>query len=150
VSGEVPRAGRGALGPALLLVSVAGLLVAGYLAVERWIGEPPVCGPGGGCETVAASEYATLFGILPVAYLGFAFSVLLVGLALVWWLRAERWALVTAYGLLLLAVLFEAYLVYLELFVIKAICIWCAVYGVTIVLSLIAAGLALRRSSAAT
>ena len=30
--------------------------------------------------------------------------------------------------------LFEAYLVYLELFVIHAVCSWCAAYGITVVL----------------
>jgi uncharacterized membrane protein len=64
------------------------------------------------------------------------------------WLRSERRALLAAYLLLLLATLFVAYLTFLELFVIKAICVWCVAYAITVVLSLVTAGLALRRSGA--
>lgn len=140
---------RGPLGLPLLLVALAAAGVSGYLSVARLAGEPTVCGPSKGCETVAQSEYSMLFGALPVAYLGFAFSLVLVVLALVWWRRADRRALLGAYGLLLLGVLFVAYLTYLELFVIKAICVWCAAFAVTVVVDLGIAGLAMRRSSRA-
>ena len=70
--------------------------------------------------------------------------LVLVGL---WWLRRERRALLVAYGLLLLATLGVAYLTFLELFVIEAICLWCVGYAVTVVVSLVIAGLALRASS---
>jgi uncharacterized membrane protein len=89
-----------------------------------------------------------LFGILPVAYLGFAFSMVLVGLAAAWWLRADRRALLGAYGMLLLGTVFAAYLTYLELFVIEAICPWCVAFAITVVADLVIAGLAMRRSSA--
>ena len=52
--------------------------------------------------------------------------------------------------LLLLATLFVAYLTYLELSVIQAICPWCVAYAVTIVVALVTAGLALRRGSPRT
>jgi uncharacterized membrane protein len=130
----------------LLLVAVAGALVSGYLGLTRALGEAAVCGPSHGCETVAASEYSEILGI-PVAYLGFAFSLLLIACAAIWWRRADRRALLAAYGMLLLATLFTAYLTYLELFVIEAICPWCVTYGVTVVASLVIAGLALARSS---
>jgi len=110
----------------------------------RLTGEVAVCGPSGGCETVAASEYSVVFGI-PVAAYGVAFSLLVVGCAVAWWRRADRRPLLVAYALLLLGVLEVAYLTYLELFVIKAVCLWCASYAVVTVASFVAAGLALRR-----
>lgn len=146
-AGRVEPARRGALGLPLLLVALAGAGVSGYLSVARLVGEPAVCGPSRGCETVAQSEYSLLFGALPVAYLGFAFSLVLVGLALAWWRGADRRALLGAYGLLLLGTLFVAYLTYLELAVIKAICPWCVAFAVTVILGLVIAGLAMRRSS---
>ena len=111
----------------------------------RLLGEAAVCGPSGGCETVAASEYSVVLGI-PVAVWGVAFSVVVVGCAVAWWRRAERRALLVAYGLLLLGTLAVAYLTYLELFVIHAICAWCVSYAVATVVSLVVAGLAVIRS----
>jgi uncharacterized membrane protein len=105
-----------------------------------------VCGPSHGCDIVAASEYAEILGI-PVAVYGLACSLVLVGLAFTWWLRSERRALLAAYLLLLAATGFAAYLTFLELFVIRAICAWCVSYAVAIVSALVVAGLALRRSS---
>ncbi len=83
---------------------------------------------------------------VPVAVWGIAFGSVLVGCALAWWRRADRRALLVAYGLLLLGTLAVAYLTYLELFVIHATCAWCLAHAVTVVLSLGVAGLALRRS----
>ena len=113
-------------------LAVVGLLIAGYLSWTRLSGGLPVCGPLHGCETVALSPYSEILGI-PVAFLGVGFSLVLVGLSLVWWWTQDRRALIGLYGLGLLGVLFVAYLTYLELFVIGAVCVWCATYAVTIV-----------------
>jgi uncharacterized membrane protein len=93
---------------------------------------------------VASSEYSTVLGI-PVAAFGLGLSLVLVACAFAWWRRADRRPLLLGYGLLLLATVVAAYLTYLELFVIHAICVWCATYAITIVLSLALSGLALRR-----
>ncbi len=110
----------------------------------RIVGEPPVCGPSGGCETVAASRYSVVLGI-PVAAYGVAFSLVLVGCAVAWWRRADRRPLLAAYAMLLLGVLVVAYLSYLELFVIHALCLWCTSFAAVTVGSFVVAGLALRR-----
>ena len=67
-----PAGGR--FGAAMTFLAVAGLAIAAYLLASRFLGEPPACGPVKGCETVAASEYATMFGV-PVALFGVGFSV---------------------------------------------------------------------------
>jgi len=109
-----PRAVLGGL-------AVAGLLVSAYLTWAHLAGAEPVCGLGsGGCQAVQASRYATILSV-PVAALGLAGYT---GLLLAAILRDE----VGAYlGLLvaLVGALFSAYLTYLELFVIGAICQWC-------------------------
>lgn len=126
-------------------MTLASALVSGNLGLARAMGEAAVCGPTNGCETVASSEYSAVLGI-PVAFLGFGLSLVLLVLAGLWWLRRERRALLAAYGLLLLATLGVAYLTYLELFVIEAICPWCVAYAVTVVVSLVTAGLAMVRT----
>lgn len=127
-------------------MTLASALVSGYLSLARALGEAAVCGPSRGCETVASSEYSEVLGV-PVAFLGLGLSLVLLVLAGLWWLRRERRALLVAYGLLLLATLGVAYLTYLELFVIEAICPWCVAYAATIVLALAVAGLALWRTA---
>ncbi len=112
----------------------------------RAAGETAVCGPSHGCETVASSEYSEILGI-PVALLGLVFSLVLVALAATWWRHADRRALLAAYGILLLGTLFVAYLTYLELFVIEAICVWCVSFAVTVVVAMVIAGIAMNRSS---
>jgi uncharacterized membrane protein len=120
-----------------------GLAVAGYLAAVKMAGQLPVCGPLQGCETVALSEYSEIGGI-PVALLGAGFSAVLLALQLIWWRVGDRRALIAAYGLGLFGMLFVAYLTYLELFVIGAICIWCVAYAIAIVAGWLVVALALR------
>ena len=127
-----------------LLASLGGV-VATYLLAARLLGEAPACGPVHGCETVAASEYATVLG-LPVALFGVGFSVVLTAACFVWWRRADRRALYVAYALGLAGVVAVTYLTYLELFVIEAICIWCVTFATTVIAGWIVALLAARRA----
>lgn len=143
MTSPAPGAARGRLGLPMLLLALVGAAIAGYLSVVRFSGGAAVCDPSHGCDVVAASPYALLFGI-PVAYLGLGFSLLLVVLTATWWLRADPRALQGAWVLLLLGTLFVAYLTYLELFVIEAVCIWCASFAATIIAGLVVTGLAVR------
>jgi len=129
---------HGRFGVAMSSLALVGLAIAAYLLTARVIGEPPVCGPVKGCETVAASEFATLFGV-PVALFGVGYSVVLAAACAGWWRRADRRALYLAYGLGLAGIIAVAYLTYLEIFVIEAICVWCVTYAVTIVAGWLAA-----------
>jgi len=137
----------GRYGLAMSILSIGGLAIAGYLLGVRLLGEAPACGIVQGCETVAASEYATMFG-LPVALYGVGFSVVLAAACLAWWRRSDRRALYVAYGLGLAGILVVLYLTYLELFVIHAVCIWCVTYGITIVTGWLVAAVAALRSPA--
>ncbi len=130
-------------GLAIAAIAGVGLLVALYLTATKLSGGLPVCGPVHGCEDVAKSEYSSVFGV-PVAVLGALFSALLALLGLAWALRADRRALLAAYGLGLVGILFVAYLTYLELFVIHAVCVWCVTYGVTVIVGWLVALVALR------
>jgi uncharacterized membrane protein len=121
--------------PGLILAAldIAGLAIALYLSVVELGGGVPVCGPIHGCEEVARSEYSRIAGV-PVAVFGVGLSLLLLSLALAWW-RTDFSALLLAhYGLSLAGVLFEAYFLYLQVFVIGAVCIWCTSYGLSLML----------------
>ena len=127
----------------IAMLSLAGLFIAIYMYLYK-IGKigSLICGTGG-CETVQLSPQARFLGI-EVALLGvvgYAAMLLLALLALQPRFAGRAWPsrllAVLAGG----AVLFTAYLTYLELFVIHAICRWCVASAVIIVLIL---GLALR------
>lgn len=124
--------------PALILASLdfLGLCIASYLAIVEVGGGTPVCGPLHGCETVASSPYSRVFGI-PVAVFGVFLSLFLMSAALAWWRTGYTWLLAAHYVGSLIGVVFETYFTYLELFVIDAICIWCATYFVTLIVRFI-------------
>ena len=114
------------------LAALVGLFVALYLALYKaGVIGTLACGVGG-CETVQLSTWATFLG-MPVANWGVAYYALVFGLAFA--ATTDRFAasrrlslgltLLTGWGML-----FSAWLTYLELFVIRAICRWCVVSAV--------------------
>jgi uncharacterized membrane protein len=116
---------------AILALSAAGMAIAGYLT---WVAldapESVACGPLGDCHAVQTSEYARVAGV-PVAALGLAMYGALLTLGIVCRLQPSSLAApVGAFGSMMFAiafagVLYSAYLTYLELAVIEAICAWC-------------------------
>lgn len=133
---------------AAALLALLGLLDAGYLSLERLLGETGaiVCPVGGGCVTVQSSAYATLLGA-PVAFIGLAGYAALFALGLLSLSRDEVAGVGVADLLLALAsagVLFSLYLSYLQVAVIGAICFWCVVSAL-LELGIWAAALADRR-----
>lgn len=140
ITGYPPRVKReewaGWVVPALVVV---GAVVAAYLSFVEVTETEAVCGPVGDCNTVQQSEYAVLFGILPVGVMG------LVGYGVVLALWAVRragsgavraWAGLGLWAAALLGTLFSVYLTFLEPFVIGASCIWCLASAVIMTLLL--------------
>lgn len=108
----------------LLLAALAGFLDASYLSVSYVNQTAPVCVISHGCDVVTTSIYAKL-GNLPIAPLGMLYYFVGLGLLLVYGIAGKRAALKLAAGLFGLGLLFSIRLVYLQLAVIKAICIYC-------------------------
>ena len=105
---------------AAILVTLAGIGVAGYLSWAHFADESVICVQGGGCETVQQSSYSEIAGI-PVAALGLAaYATMLV--LLVWDAPVAR---LSAATLALVGLAFSAYLAVVQLFVIDAVCVWC-------------------------
>jgi uncharacterized membrane protein len=119
-------------GIVLAVLDLIGLAIASYLASVALAGELPNCGPLRGCEEVAQSQYSRIAGI-PVGVFGVGLSLILFSLAVAWWRTNDGRLLAAHYGLSLLGVMFEVYFTYLELFVIGAVCVWCASYGISLV-----------------
>ncbi|MBN1450833.1 MAG: hypothetical protein JW963_07455 [Anaerolineales bacterium] len=105
-----------------------GLVVAGYLAYVETAQISAVCGPVGDCNTVQQSEYARLFGILPIGIMGLVGYIMIVAVWLV--IRfgrngIENLGALALLGMTLAGTLFSVYLTFLEPFVIGATCAWC-------------------------
>ena len=113
---------------ALPILSIIGMGIAFYLAFVETTGAEAVCGPVGNCNVVQQSDYAVLFGILPVGVAGLIGYIVILGL---WaWQRfgpadkIEKTAWMLPF-VVFFGVAFSAYLTFLEPFVIGAICMWC-------------------------
>jgi uncharacterized membrane protein/thiol-disulfide isomerase/thioredoxin len=109
-------------------ICVVGFGVAGYLAYVETAQVEAVCGPVGDCNTVQQSEYARLFGILPIGILGL---VGYIAIAAAWGIArfSNGWlanlAALALFAMTVFGVLFSIYLTFLEPFVIGATCAWC-------------------------
>ncbi|HEV8488748.1 MAG TPA: vitamin K epoxide reductase family protein [Candidatus Limnocylindrales bacterium] len=122
----------------LAVLDLVGLAVAMYLSVVELGGGVPACGPLKGCEEVARSEYSRIGGV-PVAVFGVGLSLILLGLAFAWW-RTDLYGLLLAhYALSLGGLVFEAYFLHLQVFVIGAVCVWCTSYGASLALRFVVA-----------
>jgi uncharacterized membrane protein len=110
------------------ILALVGLGVAAYLSHVEVRQVEAVCGPVGDCNTVNQSEYAKLFGILPIGILGlFGFLAILTAWTLRRWgtNKISLWAAVVILGMTAFGTLFSVYLTFLEPFVIGATCLWC-------------------------
>jgi uncharacterized membrane protein/thiol-disulfide isomerase/thioredoxin len=113
---------------ALPVLCAIGLGVAAYLSyIEIWE-QKPFCGPVGDCGAVQNSPYAKLLGVIPVGVTGLIGYVAI----LIAWAVGRKadgplvtWAGLALFGMAVFGTTFSIYLTYLEVNVIKAVCIWC-------------------------
>jgi uncharacterized membrane protein len=135
ITRRVPARRLLGLHPAVILgvLDSIGLAIAGYLSVVELQGAVPTCGLIEGCAEVARSQYNNFLGI-PVAVFGVLLSMVLLALALAWWRTDIYGLLLGHYGLSLVGVMFDGYFLFLQVFVIKAVCIWCLTYELSLLL----------------
>ncbi|NIN71523.1 MAG: hypothetical protein GTO46_06250 [Gemmatimonadetes bacterium] len=126
---------EGRLTVAVPLIAAIGIGVAAYLTYIESSGATAVCGPVGDCNTVNQSEYAILFGVIPIAALGLVGYVAVIlgwSVARLGSGRAADWAKLALLVLCVIGTLFSVYLTFLEPFVIGATCAWCLTSAVAI------------------
>jgi uncharacterized membrane protein len=117
---------------AAAVLALIGIGIATYIVIADSGGGAPKClAGGGGCETVADSHYSHLAGI-NVAVFGIFGYVVLLAAAIVPGDAGRFGGFLAA----LIGFGFSAYLTYLELFVIDAVCQWCVASAVVMSLSL--------------
>ena len=119
------------------VLCAAGLIAAGYLAYVEVAHVEAVCGPVGDCNTVQQSDYARLFGVLPIGVLGVVGYIMILLAWAVYRYGRGKWANYAALAMLAMTtggLLFSIYLTFLEPFVIGATCAWCITSAVIMTL----------------
>lgn len=134
------------------VVSAIGTVIATYLLAIRYAGIPAICGPAlgpfGGCAKVEASVYSSI-GPIPVALVGVVGSLVLL-VASVHYLRTRStvslniWVLASMVGAAI-----ELVLIAIQAFAIGAWCGWCLLYGLTVIVSAVAAVMAAAQAERA-
>jgi uncharacterized membrane protein len=111
-----------------MLAAAAGLAASVYLTVEHYTSPAILACPAGrviDCRAVTTSPQSVLVGV-PVALSGTVFFAVMLALTLpVAWRAGSRALPLVRCGLAAGGVAVMLYLLYEELFVIDAICLWC-------------------------
>ncbi len=122
---------------ASVVLGVVGLVDALYLTWLKVSGNEALCLGFGECDVVNSSPYAEIYGI-PIALVGAMAYAVILGL-LVWEVRSRAphhglWARYGVFMLTLAGTLYSAYLTYIEVAVLEAICPFCVISAVVLVL----------------
>ncbi len=110
----------------VIVFSLAGIADSLYLAQHALTNTALSCGIEAisGCNTVAQSQYSQFFGI-PLGVYGVIFYTLVFFGAIIARRSSTKRIIQALFGLGVIGMLFSLYSVWLQLFVINAICIYC-------------------------
>lgn len=108
----------------LFFFSILGFIDAAYLSAEHYLGRIPPCSLAGRCEAVLTSEYAVIFGV-PVALIGALYYFAIFALLFSFRETGDGKFIAILFALSAAGFLFSAWFVYIQLFVLHAICPYC-------------------------
>jgi uncharacterized membrane protein len=119
-----------AIAIAFACLSLLGLLDSAYLTAKYFSGTPIPCSILNGCQEVINSPYSAI-GPIPVALLG-GFYYLVILVLTVGYIdkRAKNLILIIS-SFTVLGLIASTWFVYLQVFVIKAICMYCMLSALT-------------------
>ncbi|HEX4434361.1 MAG TPA: vitamin K epoxide reductase family protein [Acidimicrobiales bacterium] len=117
-------------------LSLVALAIAAYLTVTHYTDPTALACPDTGivnCALVTTSSWSVLLGV-PLAVLGLAWAAVMTGLTVPWaWRARAPWVDTVRLVVSGAGAAMVLYLVYVELFRIGAICLWCTAMHVTAV-----------------
>lgn len=126
------------LNRAIFVLSLLGVAIAVYV-LQGWLRQSPlICLSGSGCEAVAKSPYSYPFGV-PIPAVGLVGYTILTILSFLRTTSTDKRLLYGILGMATFGVLFVSWFTYLELFVIKGVCSWCAISAVNMLVIFILA-----------
>lgn len=127
---------------ATMLLALIGVFDTAYLTIEHFQGREVNCSITNGCGEVLNSQYATL-GPIPLALLGLLYYLTIVILAALWADKNDPRYLVMLRAMVSAGFVLSLYLVYLQFFVLNAICQYCMLSAITTTLVTVITWLAL-------
>ena len=108
----------------VLILASLGFIDATYLTISHYVGADLYCGVSGGCSTVTNSAYSTFMGMYVSVYGMLYYMSILISTVI--YIDTKNKKIIKLLIILpAIGFLFSLYLVYLQLFVINAICIYC-------------------------
>ncbi|KKT41182.1 MAG: Vitamin K epoxide reductase [Candidatus Giovannonibacteria bacterium GW2011_GWA2_44_13b] len=113
-----------------IAVAFIGFLDASFLTIEHYQNTALPCVIFKGCEQVTTSAYSELFG-LPLALYGAAYYLFMLLVSVFYFDTKNGFAFKILKYIPVVGFLASAYFVYLQLFVIHAICTYCVISAVT-------------------
>lgn len=111
-------------------LGVIGFSDATYLTIAHYTGASVLCTIVHGCDTVIKSSYATLYGI-PVALFGMLYYVTVIALGIAYFDTKKTLFLFILSSLTIVGLLASIWFVFLQVAVIKAICLYCMISATT-------------------
>lgn len=121
------------------LFAFLGFIDAAYLTVDHYLAVPLPCSLTAGCDTVLNSAYATV-GPIPLAAIGAAYYLLALLLA-VYIYTSESPYTGAARAIWILSgmgVLASFFYIYIQIFIIQALCVYCLGSALTSILLFVA------------
>jgi len=127
----------------IFVLSLAGILMASYV-LQGWVRHSSIlCLTGGGCTLVQKSHYSYPFGV-PVPAVGLIGYTILAVLSFLRTTSTNKNLLKGILGMALFGVCFVSWFTYTELFLIKGVCMWCAISAVNMFVIFILAVTSIR------
>lgn len=109
---------------ALIVIGFLGLMDSSYLAAKYYSGTVPPCSLLKGCDIVTTSKYAAIGGV-SVALLG-AIYYLIILIFSIAFLDSKKYRLASFLSKFsIMGVLASAWFLYLQIFTIRALCLYC-------------------------
>jgi uncharacterized membrane protein len=108
----------------IAILSLLGFIDATYLTIEHYLKAPLPCSIFHGCDLVTHSQYSMIFGI-PISLIGALYYLIILICAIAYLDMKKDLFIKGASALIVFGFIVSAFLVYLQLFVLKSICLYC-------------------------
>ena len=115
---------------AFIVLAWFGFADASYLTIKHYLAAPVPCSLIGNCEAVLTSKYSMFFGI-PVALFGSLYYLTLLILSLIYLDAKKSLVLAWLFRLSWVGVAFSLWFIFVQLFILKEICLYCMFSAVT-------------------
>ncbi len=112
----------------IFILSIIGVIIAIYV-FQSFVRQTSIVCVNSGCETVRKSPYSYIFGfpVPGVGLIGYSFLAILAFLRT---MSTDKRLLYGMLGISTFGVMFVGWFTFTEIFIIKAICTWCAISAV--------------------